>query len=104
MDTIDAELLGIYADAVSHYRAASELINKVDEKGLPVATDETVKACQAWARIVSTYAEKLGLSPTSRARIAKRKAEEPPMDAMERLLNNLPPIPGTEDFKDYGRR
>jgi P27 family predicted phage terminase small subunit len=86
LDNLDAELLGIYCDAIAHYRAASKLLVQLDENGVPLATDERIKQAQAWARIVSTYAEKLGLSPTARARLAKRKAESPPLDDLEKLL------------------
>jgi P27 family predicted phage terminase small subunit len=75
LDNADVELLGIYCDAVSKYRAASKLLAMVDEEGSPLSTPDDLKACQAWARLIAQYAEKLGLTPTARARLAKRKAE-----------------------------
>lgn len=74
LDNLDTELLAIYCDAVVHYRKASMLLRKVDEQMHPAWSDEDVKAAQAWARIISGYAEKLGLSPAGRARLARKKS------------------------------
>jgi phage terminase small subunit len=81
-------MLGIYCDAVAKYRQVSKRIDGVDgEDGKP--TDETIKEAQAWARLVATYADKLGLSPSARARLAKKRAERAPVDPMEALLNDV---------------
>ena len=72
LNNLDTEMLAIYCDAVVHYRNASKMLH--DPKH--VTTEEEVKSAQAWARIVSAYAEKLGLSPSARARLAKKKAEK----------------------------
>jgi P27 family predicted phage terminase small subunit len=72
LDNLDTEMLAIYCDAVVHYHKASKLLH--DPKH--VTAEEEVKSAQAWARIVSAYAEKLGLSPNARARLAKKKAEK----------------------------
>ncbi|OGO26436.1 MAG: hypothetical protein A2136_05535 [Chloroflexi bacterium RBG_16_54_11] len=87
LDNADVEMLGIYCDAVAKYREASERLTRVDKDGLIVGTDDDIKACQSWARLVASYAEKLGLTPTARARLAKRKAEKGPLDEMEQLLD-----------------
>jgi P27 family predicted phage terminase small subunit len=68
-DNLDTEMLAIYCDAVSKYQDASTALAKeysVDQE----------KALQAWARLVSQYADKLGMTPTARARLVKRKADE----------------------------
>ena len=88
LDSADAELLGIYCDAVSKYRSASRLVSKVDDEGLPVATKDDLAACQAWARLIASYAEKLGITKTARARLAKRKAEPKPSE-FESLLDDV---------------
>jgi len=72
LDNLDTEMLAIYCDAVVHYRNASKMLH--DPKH--ITAEEEVKSAQAWARIVSAYAEKLGLSPNARARLAKKKAEK----------------------------
>jgi P27 family predicted phage terminase small subunit len=76
LDNLDTELLAIYCDAVVHYRQSSQVLNAFDTNGVSLATDERIKAAQAWARIISGYAEKLGLSPAGRARLAKKKADK----------------------------
>lgn len=87
LDTIDTELLAIYADTVARYRESSKLLALRTDDGAPVATDEQVKQAQAWARIITTYAEKLGLSPAARARLARKRAVEQPPDDLEQLLS-----------------
>jgi len=78
LDNLDTELLAIYCDAIVHYRDATKLIRAgaVNEAGEQVFNEELMKSCQAWARIVTAYAEKLGLTPGGRARLAKKKAEK----------------------------
>jgi P27 family predicted phage terminase small subunit len=76
LDNLDTEMLGIYCDAIVNYHNASKILHQLDGDGISLATDERIKTAQAWARIVSTYADKLGLSPSGRARLAKKKAEK----------------------------
>jgi P27 family predicted phage terminase small subunit len=87
LDNLDTELLAVYCDAVANYRAASKFLKAVDEEGNPRATLDDVKSCQAWARIVFSSSDKLGLSPTARARLAKKKAEVQPPSELEQLLD-----------------
>ncbi len=70
LDNLDGEMLAIYCDAVVKYREASAKMSKGD------VTDDDIKALQAWARLVSTYADKLGFTPAARARLVKKKADE----------------------------
>jgi P27 family predicted phage terminase small subunit len=77
LDNLDSELLAIYCDAIVNYRICSTRLSAPLEPDQPrVPMDDLVKAMQAWARIVTTYADKLGLTPGGRARLAKRKAEK----------------------------
>lgn len=76
LDLLDENMLAIYCDAVARYRQASSTLIVLDKEGEPTARDESIKAAQAWARVVAQYADKLGLSPAARARLAKRKADE----------------------------
>ena len=48
----------------------------ISEDGVRAPIDDLIKAMQAWSRIIVSYAEKLGLTPGGRARLAKRKAEK----------------------------
>jgi phage terminase small subunit len=66
-DFLDVETLAVYCDSVVKYR---ELSRGKEQ------TEETAKAMQSWARIIQTYADKLGLTPQSRARLVKRRADE----------------------------
>jgi len=65
-DKLDTEQLAIYCDATVKYRDLSR----------GEQTDENIKALQSWARIIAQYADKLGLTPQSRARLIKRRADE----------------------------
>jgi phage terminase small subunit len=67
LDNLDTDLLGVYCDAVAKYRELSQK---------EFVSDEDTKALQAWARIIVNYAEKLGLSPGGRARLAKKRAQK----------------------------
>lgn len=87
LDNADVEMLGIYCDAVAKYRAASQMLAKLDENGLPLAGKDETESCRSWARLIASYAEKMGLTPTARARLAKRKAEHEPTDPLEQLLD-----------------
>jgi len=85
LDSLDTDLLAIYCDAQAHYQAISRNLHDAEASNPNV--DEMIKEAQAWARLISSYAEKLGLSPNARARLAKKKAEEAPADEMEQILN-----------------
>lgn len=73
---LDAEMLAIYCDAVANYQKLSKGMVITDEDGKQIARKDVIKAAQSWARIVASYADKLGLSPAARARLAKKIAEE----------------------------
>lgn len=94
LDNLDTEMLGIYCDLNAKYRAASQMLSQgsqfVGEDGKPlIITDEMIKQTQAWARVIVMYAEKLGISPTARARLAKRRAEREQPDELEQLLDDV---------------
>jgi P27 family predicted phage terminase small subunit len=79
LDNLDTEMLAIYCDAIVHYRETIALLNYdrvVTKDGRPVFREDIEKAAQSWARIIANYADKLGLSPAGRARLAKKKAEK----------------------------
>jgi len=77
LDNLDAEMLAIYCDAVANYKLTATKMVITNAEGDFIGREETIKAAQAWARVVAAYADKLGLSPAARARLAKRKADEP---------------------------
>jgi P27 family predicted phage terminase small subunit len=77
LDNLDTEMLAIYCDAVAQYRVETEKLRRFTrEDGEVIDRGDMIKAVQSWARIVSTYAEKLGFTPSGRARLIKKRAEE----------------------------
>jgi phage terminase small subunit len=79
LDTADTDLLAMYADALARYqKAVGEAVEAKD-----------VAAVQAWSRLALSYAEKLGISVSARARLARKKAEAAPVDDMESLLGEV---------------
>lgn len=80
LDVIDEDALAIYCDAVAKY---IESTLKIREQGFVTenfqgteSINPYVKAAQSYARIMMQYADKLGLNPNSRARLAKKIADE----------------------------
>lgn len=68
LDVLDTDMLATYCDAVAQYRRIAKKKRK---------TVADVQMQQAWARIMAQYADKLGLTPAARARLAKKMAEKP---------------------------
>lgn len=71
LDILDEESLAIYCDAVANY----EQLSRRKRKSLDVH-----KAAQAWARIAANYADRLGFTPTARARLIGKRAQKPAKD------------------------
>lgn len=65
-DNMDTELLEAYCEAVAKSRQLS--------KG-PMSLDDS-KLYQGYLRLIKSLADSLGLSPASRARLVKQKADE----------------------------
>ena len=82
LEAIDTDLLANYADAMARYQAGVQSLS-------PLSQPKDITTVQAWSRIALTLADKLGFSQTARARLARRRAEEEPLDDMERLLNDV---------------
>lgn len=77
LDVLDTELLAMYCDAVVQYRdiAKPQTDSDGNQKAKTLSTDD-VKALQAWSRIIRDCAEKLGFTPSARARLVKKIADE----------------------------
>lgn len=80
LEKIDEDVLATYCDAVAKYK---ELTGMIAEKGYTSYTatgsltiSPYVKGQQSYARIMMQYADKLGLNANSRARLAKKIADE----------------------------
>lgn len=80
LDKVDEDVLATYCDAVARHKELSEMIR---EKGYTIynaagslVEAPWVKSQLSYARVVMQYADKLGLNANSRARLAKKIAEE----------------------------
>lgn len=72
IDNLDAEMLAVYCDVIVKYGKLSKSITDA------AAIDpDTVKLLQSYARLIAQYADKLGFTPAARARLAKKRADEP---------------------------
>lgn len=63
LDVLDTEMLAVYCDAYVQYQLTASVSPK---------TTDMIKELQAWSRILSAYAEKLGFTPNARARLVKK--------------------------------
>jgi len=80
LDRVDADVLAIYCDAMANYQRATGMVQDEGFVTENIQGTETVsahvRAAQSYARIVLQYSEKLGLSVSARARLAKKIAEK----------------------------
>ena len=81
LDDVDADVLALYADAVAKYQQTIKEIKPDDMK--------SILAAQAWSRLALSFAEKLGISPNARARLAKKRTEQQAPDDLEQLLSDV---------------
>lgn len=88
LDNTDADLLAVYCDAYAHYQAASAVLVKA-RTVKSMLTKDDITACQSWARLLSSLGEKLGLTPTGKARLARKKAKVQEPDELEQLLDDV---------------
>ncbi|MFB0832882.1 phage terminase small subunit P27 family [Brevibacillus laterosporus] len=80
LDKVDEDVLAAYCDAVARYKETSSLVSlngytEMNNAGVSVVSGY-VKAQQSYARLILQYSDKLGLNANSRARLAKKIAEE----------------------------
>lgn len=80
LDNLDADMLAIYCDAISNYQMARAILARISAgeitTGVDLSVEDRIKTMQAWARLISAYADKLGFTPAARARLVKKKADE----------------------------
>ncbi len=67
LDVLDTELLAVYCDAYVRYQDTARITKK---------SPDDIKELQAWSRILNAYAEKLGFTPSARARLVKKIADK----------------------------
>ena len=70
LDILDENTLAVYCNAVVEYRKCAQELGEDEKKSL-----DAVKEQQAWARVITSLSDKLGLNPSARARLVKKKAE-----------------------------
>ncbi len=80
LDKVDEDVLGAYCDAVAKYQDANRLIDiegytEVNAQGITVVS-AYVKMAQSYSRLILSYSNKLGLNADSRARLAKKTADQ----------------------------
>ena len=66
-DNLDRQTLALYCDAVTKYEDCTKLL---------MPSVDAIKEQQAWSRIITQQGDKLGLNPSARARLIKKKAEK----------------------------
>jgi len=79
LDPADVHMLALYSDAIVKYQEAVKILTPGDPKH--------AQAAQAWSRLALSFAEKMGISATGRARLARKKAERAAPDELEQLLD-----------------
>ena len=67
LDVLDTEMLAVFCDAYVQYRDLAQKSKK---------EPDDIKDLQAWSRIIGNYAAKLGVNPSARARLVKKRADE----------------------------
>jgi P27 family predicted phage terminase small subunit len=87
MDDLDSDTLAVYCQSVSGFeKLVKNPIPMPERTGDPMidwertmtyhsAVSRRDEEMRKWSRIIVAYAEKLGLTPNGRARLAKKKAE-----------------------------
>jgi P27 family predicted phage terminase small subunit len=80
LETIDADCLATYCNAVAQYKETSLLVQEhgytiYNAAGSKVVSPHVI-AQQGYSRTMIQYADKLGLNASARARLSKKKADK----------------------------
>ncbi len=88
MDDLDSDALGVYCVMMARYETQSKLLSQVSKQLKEAADDPEAVAeavskldavngkMQSLERNILQYAEKLGLTPSGRIRLAQKRAEQ----------------------------
>jgi len=80
LDKVDEDVLATYCDAVARHKELSEMIRgkgyTIYNAAGTLVEAPWVKTQLSYARLIVQYSDKLGLNANSRARLAKKIAEE----------------------------
>lgn len=77
LDDLDTEILGVYCAMLSRRDATQILLDKLltePEGGSATETDALMSKLQALERSILQYADKLGLTPSGRVHLARKRA------------------------------
>lgn len=98
LDDLDSEMLAMYCQILSRRDLLSEQwresVEQAGDEGISArtvlltASEGVLKRLEAQERLALSYAEKLGLTPSGRVRLAKRRAEEKAVDPDEDLYGD----------------
>lgn len=80
LDKVDEDALATYCDAVARHKDLSEMVGTkgytIHNAAGSLVEAPWVKSQLSYARLIMQYADKLGLNANSRARLAKKIADE----------------------------
>ena len=80
LDMVDVDMLAAYCDTYARYVDVNKMINQegytVESSKGQLQPNPKVQVAQGYLRLIQSYAEKLGLTPNARARLAKKMADE----------------------------
>ena len=80
LDDLDTDMLGVYCCQLSRHESLYALCNQLMADDHDQEATAILLRIEGTERLLLAYAEKLGLTPSSRVRMAKKKAEERPVD------------------------
>lgn len=91
LDDLDSEMLGVYCQTLARrdllnvgyenaVMLAMEADDAIEQATLMAKAADMLPRIEASERIILSYAEKLGLTPSGRVRLAKKRAEEKSVD------------------------
>lgn len=84
LDGSDQNALAMYSDILAKFNVLSK---QIDESDYP--DKDLIQLCQSWVTKIQGYEDRLGLNPSARARLARKKATREPADKLVQLLDDV---------------
>lgn len=85
LDDVDTDMLAVYCEGMARRDELSDQFDATPYE-LPKDKANALISLQQQEKLVLSYAEKLGLTPASRTRLAKKRAEERPIDPAQDMF------------------
>lgn len=79
LDDVDIDMLAVYCEGMARRDELSDQFDAIPYEKVKDKTNALI-SLQQQEKLVLSYAEKLGLTPAGRARLAKKRAQERPID------------------------